>query len=182
MSRTLEVGRLPSQIVDAFADSRTVTARHAGQLAPSLRQPRSAAQMLEAAARIAAERTASGQAMAPHQVVSALLAAAVKPTRRLRAPTTSDILARNGRPMLRVEGKGKGGDLTIRVLPQHAASREELHAAVLGVLDSYFCVKTLANPTHPKTLPVSILPQCNRSGRGSGRIAARFRRPEARDS
>jgi ParB family chromosome partitioning protein len=137
MSRTLEVGRLPPEIIGAFADSRTVTARHAGQLAPSLRQSRSAAPMLEAAARIAAERTETGKVMEPHQVVSALLAAIAKPPRRVRPAPTGDILAANGKPMLRVEGKGKTSDLTIHVLPRHDASADELRGAVLRVLDTY---------------------------------------------
>lgn len=137
MSRMLEVGRLPTEVVDAFADSRTVTARHAGQLAPSLRQPRLAMQMLEAAARIVAERTVSGRSMEPHQVVSALLAAVKTQSRRQRPSPTGDILAANGKPMLRVEGKGKASDLTIHVLSRHDASQEELRAAVLNVLDTY---------------------------------------------
>ncbi|MDB5700378.1 MAG: ParB/RepB/Spo0J family partition protein [Sphingomonadales bacterium] len=137
MSRTLEVGRLPAEIVDAFSDSRAITARHAGQLAPSLRQPRIAAQLIEAALRIAAERVAGAAAMEPHQVVSALLAAAAKPARRARPRPVGDILAANGKPMLRVEGRGEVSDLTIHVLPRHDASAEELRAAVLVVLETY---------------------------------------------
>jgi ParB family chromosome partitioning protein len=138
MSRTLEVGRLPREIVDAFADSRTITARHAGQLAPSLRQPRIAALMLEAAARLTTDRIESGKTIEPHRVVSTLLAAVVKPPRRPRPTPIGDILAANGKPMLRVEGRGKASDLTIHILPRHDAAPEELRAAVLGVLDTYF--------------------------------------------
>lgn len=137
MSRTLEVGRLPREIVDAFADSRTVTARHAGQLAPSLRHPHSAAQMIAAAAKLVAVRVAGGPAIEPHQVVSALLAAVAKPPRAQRPGPTGDILSARGKPMLRVEGKGKASDLTIHVLPRHEADVEELRAAVISVLDTY---------------------------------------------
>ena len=39
--------------------------------------------------------------------------------------------------MLRVEGAGKGKDLTIRILPKSEAEGEELRRAVLSVLDQY---------------------------------------------
>lgn len=138
MSRILEVGRLPQVVVDAFPDSRGVTARHAGQLAPGLRQPRSRALMLAAAEALAADHAGGGAALEPHQVVSALLSAAAGQGRRARPRAISDIVATNGKPMLRIEGKRKGADLTIRVLPAHDASHEELRGAVLRVLDSYF--------------------------------------------
>jgi hypothetical protein len=40
--------------------------------------------------------------------------------------------------MLRIDGKGRGKELTIRILPRSEAEREELRTAVLGVLDQYF--------------------------------------------
>jgi ParB family chromosome partitioning protein len=137
MSRILEVGRLPQPIVDAFPDSRAITARHAGQLAPSLRQPATRERMLVAAEAMADGSDRDSASKEPHQIVTALLAAAAaQPQRRPAKPT--ELLSAKGRPMLRIDGKGKGKELTIRVLPRSDATPDELRAAVLGVLDQYF--------------------------------------------
>jgi ParB family chromosome partitioning protein len=136
MSRILEVGRLPQPIVDAFPDSRAITARHAGQLAPALRQPATRERMLEAAEELADSPDRDAVGREPHRIVSALLAAAAVQPRRPARPT--EILSAKGKPMLRVEGKGKGKELTIRILPRSEAELEELRRAVLGALDQYF--------------------------------------------
>ena len=131
MSRILEVGRLPQSIVDAFPDSRAITARHAGQLAPALRQPNSRDRMLDIAAGLIGETTAQE----PHQIVTTLLAAAA--VRRPRAAPPTEILSAQGKPMLRIEGKGRGKGVTIKVLPRSGAEREDLRSAILQVLDQY---------------------------------------------
>lgn len=132
MSRILEVGRLPQAIVDAFPDARAITARHAGQLAPALKQVGSRERMLAAAAELGANRPAAAE---PHRIVSTLLAAAA--ARQRAAPKPTEFLSARGKPMLRVEGAGKGKDLTIRILPKSEAEGEELRRAVLSVLDQY---------------------------------------------
>jgi ParB family chromosome partitioning protein len=132
MSRILEVGRLPQQIVEAFPDSRAITARHAGQIAPSLKQAGSRERMLAAAAELAASR---GPETEPHRIVSTLLSAAAARQRTTARPT--EYLSAKGKPMLRIDGKGKGKELTIRILPRSEAERDELRQAVLGVIDQY---------------------------------------------
>lgn len=131
MSRILEVGRLPQQVVDAFVDPREITARHAGQLAPSLKQAASRERMLAAAEELAANRPTQAE---PHRIVSALLAAAAARQRAVAKP--NEWLSAKGKPMLRVEG-GKGKELTIRILPRSEAERDELRQAVLSVLDQH---------------------------------------------
>jgi ParB family chromosome partitioning protein len=137
MSRILEVGRLPQPIVDAFPDSRAITARHAGQLAPSLRQPATRERMLVAAEAMADSPDRDSVGSEPHQIVAALLAAAAAQPQR-RAAKPAELLSAKGRPMLRIDGKGKGKELTIRILPRSEATPDEVRAAVLGVLDQYF--------------------------------------------
>jgi ParB family chromosome partitioning protein len=137
MSRILEVGRLPQEIIDAFADSHDVTARHAGQLAPSLRRTEIRERMIERAGEIRDEHVAGGVPLDAHQVVAALLASASGAPRR-KASAPRQVMAANGRPMLKVEAKGRGKALTIHVLPRSNAQRAELQAAVLEALEGYF--------------------------------------------
>ena len=136
MSRILEVGRLPSPIINAFADSHDVTARHAGQLAPSLRRAEMREPVLRRAHEIRKQHAAGGGPLAPHQVVAALLAAAT-PGRR-KPPAPRQILSAGGKPMLRIEGGGKGKELTLRILPRSDAPRAEVEAALITALKDYF--------------------------------------------
>jgi ParB family chromosome partitioning protein len=138
MSRILEVGRLPQPIVDAFADPRGITARHAGQLAPMLRQAITRDPMIAAAERIAAGQRAGDAALEPHRVVTALLAAASATARRPRPQAAREIISGSGKPMLQVDSKGAGKGMAIRILPRSGASRGEVQAALLALVDQYF--------------------------------------------
>lgn len=132
MSRILEVGRLPQPILDAFPDSHGITARHAGQLAPLLRRAETRDRMIEAAASIAAgpmEREA-------HRIVADLVAAATA-TRPAKPKTSTAIASVAGKPMLKIEARGRGG-LVIQILPKSGADRTELQAAVLKALETLF--------------------------------------------
>jgi ParB family chromosome partitioning protein len=134
MSRILEVGRLPDSIIEAFPDSRGVTARHAGQLAPALRRAETRDRMLAAATEI----RAAGDQQEPHLIVAELLAAAERPVRRAGADATRELRTAAGKPMLRIDGKGKGKGMTLRILPRSGATRAELEDAVLKALEDYF--------------------------------------------
>jgi ParB family chromosome partitioning protein len=131
MSRILEVGRLPAAIVDAFPDSRAITARHAGQLAPALRTRQGRERLAGAAAALAAARDESMPAPPAHEIVACLLGTgAARPRKR---PVPIEILSAAGKPVLRIERKGKA--LALHILPD--AGRDEVRAAMMTVVDQY---------------------------------------------
>lgn len=132
MSRILEVGRLPAAIVEAFPDSRAITARHAGQLAPSLKARATRERMIEAATRLTEQRRA-GARLEPHRIVATLLEAAKGRTKAAPAPV--EIHSPEGKTLLRVERSGKA--VTVRLLATERQDREALGTALMAVVDHH---------------------------------------------
>ena len=103
MSRMLEVGRLPAEIVDAFPHPHEITARHAGQLGPHLKKGPPRDRMLARASELGTGKEAGAEPLAAHVVVSELLKAAqelAKPKTKAKAAAHRLFAskAKSGRP------------------------------------------------------------------------------------
>jgi ParB family chromosome partitioning protein len=140
MSRMLEVGRLPAEIVDAFPHPHELTARHAGQLGPHLKKGPARDRMLARAAELGKARSTSAEPMQAHAVVGELLKAAKEPPKAKagsKSPTrhlfTSK--AKSGRALIEVEPLARGKGHVIRLFAKTGADKEEIRAALSAMVD-----------------------------------------------
>jgi len=140
LSRYLDLARLPTQLVGAFADPHELRIKHVTQLKPLLKPDDRARRVLAEAAAIAA-RKGEGVAPKPQDVIR-LLAAAADPPKETRSPkrsgSTADVVTTTGgAPVLRIDAR-KRKEVTLTLLLAGGASRAEAETALRTVLDSFW--------------------------------------------
>jgi ParB family chromosome partitioning protein len=131
LSRILDVGRLPAEVIAAFPDSHQITVKMAKVLAPLARSKETSARLSEAAEQVANERKAGG-AIDARAVVKRLVTACADPRTKI-ADRGGEISSASGRPMLRYSSGTRGG-LDLKILPTSGASHQELMKAIDQVL------------------------------------------------
>lgn len=131
LSRLLDVARLPDGIVAAFTDTHDITVRVARDVKPLTNEPRALNYMLHEAAKIERERAADGVRLTGPEVAKRLVRSTTQPARR--AAGENEVVGANGNVILRYV-KGRGGAMTIKVLPKTGASRAEMLKAIDGLL------------------------------------------------
>jgi len=135
VSRLIDVARLPSEVVRAFADRHDVTVRIARDLKPLTTSPQSLKAMAECAADLEREREASGQSLTGAEVAKRLVQATIKPTAKAKKGATMEVQSGAGKTMLAYT-KAAGGRLSLKVLPKSGASTKELLKAIERILDA----------------------------------------------
>jgi ParB family transcriptional regulator, chromosome partitioning protein len=145
MSRMLEVGRLPEEVISAFSHPHDITVRHAAQIGPVVnpKEPAVRKRVLKRAAELAEARKAGAQPVAGHMIVAELLNAAKEPTVRkaaskqaAKAVYASD--AASGRPLVEVELMPRGKGHMIRLFSKTGAGREEIQKALAEMVEQLF--------------------------------------------
>lgn len=142
MSRILEVGRLPEEVINAFAHPHEITARHAAQIGPvvNLKNPAERKRVLAKAGELAKAREAGAAPMPAHTVVAELLKAAKEPVgRRASTKKASNTIyataAPNGNPLIEVETLPRGKGHVIRLYSKTGAGREEIQKALAEMVE-----------------------------------------------
>ena len=135
MSRVLDVGRLPAEIVAAFADSHEITVRMARDIAPLARVADARVRMVKEASRIQDERQAGGEIEAAAVVKRLVASAQRKSSAKKTDAQAGEIKTASGKPMIKYTRAGRGGGLTIRLLPRSGATKGEIVKAVEQLLD-----------------------------------------------
>lgn len=131
LSRLLDVARLPDEIVRAFSDKHDITVRIAREIKPLTGNARAAALMSEEARLIEEDRESGRAALSGTEVQKRLVASTVERTKKDSGER--EVTGKGGRAMLRYT-RGRGGALTIKVVPRSGASHAELLAAIEGIL------------------------------------------------
>jgi ParB family chromosome partitioning protein len=132
LSRYLQLGRMPREVVEAFASIRDLREAHARVLRPHLGRPAEAAAILAEARAIAAERAAGAGGLDGPAVIKRLRAAVAKP--RAKADTGRLYAPLPGQSGIRVrERRG-----TVAVEFDATISRKHLEACLAKFLDSRF--------------------------------------------
>lgn len=142
LSRYLDLARLPSEIVAAFASVHDLGIRHVTLIKPLLKPEDRKRRVFSEAARIAAARAASEEVPAAPADVIRLLAAAVEAPKKTGSPKRSGspkgvVTSVAGKPMVMIERAGRG-KLTLTLHFRSGADRAELEAAVSQLLDEHW--------------------------------------------
>ena len=142
LSRYLDLARLPSEVVAAFASPHAIGISHAAVLAPMLRMDAQADRLHAEARRIAAEqaeRPARGESpLSPAAVMQRLTAAArAADTAPRQSGGRREHIVRSpaGHILARGQREERGGGLTIRLPAPTKNARAALVAAVAEILD-----------------------------------------------
>lgn len=134
LSRLLDVARLPTAIVDAFADTHDITVRIARDLKPLTNEPRLLGAMVGEAEAIVKEREKDNRVTAGPAVAKRLIAATTQPRPDTKSSSAqTDVRSKAGKPMLTIS-RGRAGALTIKVHPRSGAEKTEILAAIDAAL------------------------------------------------
>jgi len=141
LSRYLELARLPSDVVTAFASPHVIGISHAANLAPLLRADDQRDRIIAEAKRLAAERVelvARGEhppssAGVMQRLTNAGRAQTV--TRRADVPREHVVRSSEGNVIARGQRGGRGGGVTISIPTPAKHARAALVAAVDEILD-----------------------------------------------
>lgn len=142
LSRYLDLARLPSGLVNAFADPHELRIKHVTLIKPLLKPEDRAGRVLERAAELAAAK-AEGPALSPQDVIRDLTAAADGAPRTSGSPRKSGstpgqvMTSASGVPVLRIDAR-KRKELKVTLLPVSGASREEAEAVIRKLLDAHW--------------------------------------------
>lgn len=131
LSRLLDVARLPTEIVDVFADTHDITVRVARDVKPLAGDPRALALMVAEGRAIAEERADLGTRLSGPEIAKRLVRATVAKAKESIGEVV--VKAGNGKPMLRYTRSTRSG-LALRVLPKSGASVEEIMSAIRGLV------------------------------------------------
>jgi ParB family chromosome partitioning protein len=141
LSRYLELAKLPTEVVAAFASPHVLGIRHAALLAPLLRVLEQKERILSEARRVTAEQAQLAErgavTIAPAAVMQRLINAA-KPRPSSRAPAGSAehiVRSPDGVIVARGQKVGRGGGITIIVPAPAKHTREALRAAFEEILN-----------------------------------------------
>ncbi|WP_298197782.1 ParB/RepB/Spo0J family partition protein [Novosphingobium sp.] len=131
LSRLLDVARLPSEIVAAFADTHDITVRIARDIKPLTSDPRALALMVAAAGAIAAERADLGLVISGPEVAKRLIRATVEPVKG--GPAEVAVKGKGGKVILRYTHSARSG-FTFKVPPRTGAPVAEVLKAIEAAL------------------------------------------------
>lgn len=132
LSRLLDVARLPSEVIDIFADTHDITVRIARDIKPLAGDPRALALMVEEGRGIVSERADLGVRHAGPEVAKRLVRATVAKAKVSNEENT--VKAGNGKPMLRYTRSARSG-LSFKVVPRSGASTDELMKAIRKIIE-----------------------------------------------
>lgn len=137
LTRYLDLARLPGEIMVAFTNPQDLGIRNAIALKALLKTEDRRARAFREAKRLA-ESQAEGDSLPVLEVVR-LLGLAADPPKKSGSPKRSgselpSFESAAGKPLLRVDKKGRGG-VTLTLHPKSGASRDEVEAALAKVLD-----------------------------------------------
>ncbi|WP_232495818.1 ParB/RepB/Spo0J family partition protein [Novosphingobium kaempferiae] len=131
LSRLLDVARLPTELIEVFADTHDITVRVARDLKPLSGDARALALMLDEGKDIRAQRDDLGVRLSGPEVAKRLVGATVVKAKggsgELVVPAT------NGKPMLRYTRSARSG-LSLKVVPRSGAGVDEVLAAIRKLL------------------------------------------------
>lgn len=135
LSRLIDVGRIPEALVQAFADTHEITVRIARDIKPLVSDPRALAAMTAEANRLVKART-SGDARisgveTAKRLIRATTSSAPTPNQKVVAVSGGD-----GKRLLTYAKSGRGGAMTVSILPRTSATRDQLLQAFGQVLDA----------------------------------------------
>jgi ParB family chromosome partitioning protein len=141
LSRYLDLARLPTELVAAFADPHELKIKHVTQLKPLLKPDDRAKRVLAEAGVIAAGK-GEGAPLKPQDVLRRL-AGAADPPKRSGSPKKSGkvvpevVTSAKGTPVLRIDAKGRK-ELSLTLLLQAGATRADAEQAIATLLSSYW--------------------------------------------
>jgi ParB family chromosome partitioning protein len=141
LSRYLDLARLPTELVAAFADPHELKIKHVTQLKPLLK-PDDRAKRVLAEAGVIAGGKGEGDSLKPQDVLRRL-AAAADPPKRSGSPKKSGkadsevITSEKGKPVLRIDVKSRK-ELSLTLLLQAGATRADAERAMATLLSSYW--------------------------------------------
>jgi ParB family chromosome partitioning protein len=141
LSRYLDLARLPTELVAAFADPHELKIKHVTQLKPLLK-PDDRAKRVLAEAGVMAAGKGEGTPLKPQDVLRRL-AVAADPPKRSGSPKKSGkavpevVTSAKGTPVLRIDAKGRK-ELSLTLLLQAGATRADAEQAIATLLDSYW--------------------------------------------
>jgi ParB family transcriptional regulator, chromosome partitioning protein len=134
LSRMLDVARLPEAIVAAFADRHDITIRVARDLKPLVADKRALQLMAEEARRINEERGEGGNRLSGPETAKRLIKATIEPVAKTGVDAV-EVRTAAGKAMLSYT-RGRGGAITIRIIPRSGAKPAEILEAIGGVLET----------------------------------------------
>lgn len=134
LSRILDVGRLPENVRSAFPDSHEISVEMAKKIAPLAKNPLTAPMLNQEAALIRDELASGARYQAPE--IARRLAAAATISRPRKVGGAGTVNSAAGRPMLRYAWAGRGGGLSLKVLPRSGAAPKEVIRAIEDLLKS----------------------------------------------
>jgi ParB family chromosome partitioning protein len=141
LSRYLDLARLPTELVAAFADPHELKIKHVTQLKPLLK-PDDRAKRVLAEAGVMAAGKGEGAPLKPQDVLRRL-AVAADPPKRSGSPKKSGkavpevVTSAKGTPVLRIDAKGRK-ELSLTLLLQTGATRADAEQAIATLLSSYW--------------------------------------------
>jgi len=141
LSRYLDLARLPTELVAAFADPHELKIKHVTQLKPLLK-PDDRAKRVLAEAGVMAAGKGEGAPLKPQDVLRRL-AVAADPPKRSGSPKKSGkavpevVTSAKGTPVLRIDAKGRK-QLSLTLLLQAGATRADAEQAIATLLSSYW--------------------------------------------
>lgn len=141
MSRYLDLARLPSSILKAFASPHDLGIKHVTMLKPLLKPDERRARVEQAASELAAKRErGEARAASPPDVIRYLAAAAEAPNKSgspKKSGLTNVVATEAGTPVLRVERQTRKA-VTLTLLPRDGATRADAQAALAILLDRHW--------------------------------------------
>lgn len=142
LSRYLDLARLPTELVAAFASPHDLGIKHVTLIKPLLKPNERKARVLAEAKRIGSARTVGQLAPAAPSDVIRLFARAADPPKKSGSPKKSGqlletVATAQGKPMLSVERKGRSG-LALTLPLRSGATRAELDEAMAKILDQHW--------------------------------------------
>lgn len=134
LSRMLDVARLPTDVVVAFADRHDITIRIARDLTPLARPGRALDLLKDEAATIVEERENGDKALTASETAKRLIRATTEAAARAEQ---SAIIVRSsgGKPMISY-ARRRAGAMTIKILPRSGAKPSEMLKAIGAILDA----------------------------------------------
>lgn len=140
LSRYLDLARLPSQLMAAFAVPQDLRIKHVTAIKPLLKPEERRQRVFDEATRLAKQQVESGGPMAVPDVIRALALAADPPKKSgspKRSGKAETIVSEGGKPLLKVEAVDRKG-LKLTLLPHAGGTRAEAETALKALLDRHW--------------------------------------------
>lgn len=140
LSRYLDLARLPAAVMAAFPVPQDLRIKHVTAIKPLLKPEDRRQRVFAEATRLANVQAEQATLMPVPDIIRAL-ALAADPPKKSGTPKKSGkaetIVSDGGKPLLRVDGVGRGG-LKLTLLPRAGGTRVEAEAALKALLDRHW--------------------------------------------